>query len=75
MRTDYRIDDLQKSYFVINELDDLFELAQIDFDPIYARIIDQPTYTPDQILPGDRVFHAGTQRYYRQKAARGDGQG
>ena len=68
MRTDYRIDDLQKSYFVINELDDLFELAQIDFDPIYARIIDQPTYTPDQILPDDRVLHAGTQWYHRQKA-------
>jgi len=73
MRTDYRIDDLQKSYFVINELDDLFELAQIDFDPIYARIISQPAYTPDQILPGDRVLHRGTLRYHRQKAARTEG--
>ncbi|PJX22378.1 phenylalanine 4-monooxygenase [Advenella sp. S44] len=69
MRTDYRIDDLQKSYFVINELEDLFELAQIDFDPIYARIIDQPTLPPDQIVSGDRVIHAGTLRYHHQKAA------
>ncbi len=69
MRTDYRIDDLQKSYFVVNKLDDLFDLAQIDFDPIYERIQQEPTLTPDQIIPEDRVIHRGTLRYHREKAA------
>ncbi len=69
MRTDYRIDDLQKSYFVVDKLDDLFDLAQIDFDPIYERIQQEPTLTSEQIIPGDRVFHRGTLRYHRQKAA------
>jgi len=33
MRTTYRIDDFQESYFVLDSLDDLLELAHIDFEP------------------------------------------
>ncbi|ETF00825.1 phenylalanine-4-hydroxylase [Advenella kashmirensis W13003] len=69
MLTDYRIDDLQKSYFVLDDLDDLFALAQIDFDPIYERICNKPAFAPDQIVTGDRVLHTGTLRYHREKAA------
>lgn len=73
MLTDYRIDDLQKSYFVLDELDDLFALAQIDFDPIYERICNKLAFAPDQIVPGDRVLHTGTLRYHREKAAQKQG--
>jgi len=37
MRTRYRIDDFQESYFVIEDLDELLELARIDFAPLYER--------------------------------------
>src|SRR4030095_2916139 len=38
MRTLYRIDDFQETYFVLENLDDLLALAQIDFDPYYDRV-------------------------------------
>ena len=38
MRTRYRIDDFQETYFVIDSLDELLELAHIDFAPLYERV-------------------------------------
>ena len=38
MRTRYRIDDFQETYFVLDGLDDLLELAHIDFGPLYERV-------------------------------------
>ena len=38
MRTRYRIDDFQETYFVIGNLDELLELARIDFAPVYERV-------------------------------------
>ena len=38
MRTHYRIDDFQETYFVLRNLDDLLELAHIDFGPLYDRV-------------------------------------
>ena len=35
MRTKYRIDDFQESYFVIDNLERLLELAKIDFAPLW----------------------------------------
>ncbi|NBQ40385.1 MAG: phenylalanine 4-monooxygenase, partial [Alphaproteobacteria bacterium] len=43
MRTTYRIDDFQESYFVLDSIDDLLALAEIDFAPYYARM-DDGTY-------------------------------
>ena len=37
MRTRYRIDDFQECYFVLDALDDLLELAHIDFAPLYEK--------------------------------------
>jgi phenylalanine-4-hydroxylase len=60
MRTRYRIDDFQESYFVLDSLDDLLELAHIDFEPYYAALDSGPTFTPEQVLAQDQVLHAGT---------------
>jgi phenylalanine-4-hydroxylase len=67
MRTRYRIDDFQETYFVIDDLDELLELAQIDFGPIYARIEQMPEYEPGQILEQDVVLTRGTGRYHQHK--------
>ncbi|KQP18294.1 phenylalanine 4-monooxygenase [Pseudorhodoferax sp. Leaf267] len=69
MRTHYRIDDFQESYFVIDDLDQLLELARIDFGPLYQRIEGQPEYQPGTLLPGDRVRTRGTGRYHAAKRA------
>jgi phenylalanine-4-hydroxylase len=46
MRTRYRIDDFQETYFVIRSIDELLELARIDFAPIYAAVRGQPSSSP-----------------------------
>ena len=67
MRTHYRIDDFQESYFVIRNLDELLELAKIDFGPIYERVQGQPEFRPGQILIGDTMIARGTGRYFDDK--------
>ena len=64
MRTNYRIDDFQESYFVIKNLDRLLELAQIDFGPLYTRIEGQPEFQPGDVLASDTVMSRGTGRYH-----------
>ncbi|MGV6819508.1 MAG: phenylalanine 4-monooxygenase [Parvularcula sp.] len=64
MRTDYRIDDFQQSYFVIDSYDDLLERTlRTDFGPIYETLSGTYDYTPEDILPGEQVFTRGTQGY------------
>lgn len=63
MRTDYRIDDFQETYFVLDSLDDLLELQRTDFDPVYARLAHGPRYVPGDVLPLDKVLHNGTHAY------------
>src|SRR5436190_17221934 len=65
MRTHYRIDDFQETYFVIDDLDELLELARIDFGPIYARLASGPEYRPGDVLPGDTLIARGDGRHHR----------
>lgn len=64
MRTRYRIDDFQETYFVIRNLDELLELARIDFGPIYERVEGQPEFEPGDVLPTDQVITRGTGAYH-----------
>jgi phenylalanine-4-hydroxylase len=68
MRTHYRIDDFQETYFVVDDLDQLLDLARIDFGPIYDRLARGPQYQPGDVLDSDRVFHRGTGAYHAAKA-------
>ena len=45
MRTDYRIDDFQETYFVIDSFDQLFEQTYKDFAALYARLAKGDTTT------------------------------
>lgn len=68
MRTHYRIDDFQETYFVLDSLDDLLELARIDFAPLYARLAGCAPLAPAALVEGDRVIQRGSHAYH---AARG----
>jgi len=59
MRTRYRIDDYQQTYFVIDSFDQLFEATRPDFTPYYAELAGLSEIGPSDILPGDRVLHRG----------------
>lgn len=67
MRSRYRIDDFQESYFVLESLDDLLDLARIDFDPFYERVGHGPVYEAGVLVDGDRVLHQGDGSYHRQR--------
>jgi phenylalanine-4-hydroxylase len=69
MRTRYRIDDFQESYFVLGSLDELLDLARIDFMPVYRRIAGEPEFEPGAVLATDAVLTRGTGAYAAARAA------
>jgi phenylalanine-4-hydroxylase len=68
MRTDYRIDDFQQNYFVIDSLDQLLgTTVNTDFAPLYAANAALPPIPIADILPDDKVITRGTQDYATAK--------
>jgi len=64
MRTDYKIDDLQQSYFVIDSFEELFkQTEERPFDDIYQNIGASFQYAPSAVLDTDHIYHRGTQEY------------
>ena len=73
MRTDYVIDDLQPSYFVIESFDALFhDTVDRDFDRLYRSLSAGFTYANTAVIDVDDVLHRGTQEYYL-RGGRGSG--
>jgi len=60
MRTRYRIDTFQKTYFVIDSYEQLMEATQPDFTPIYAALAQQDSIPAGNVLDADTVFNKGT---------------
>jgi phenylalanine-4-hydroxylase len=60
MRTRYRIDTFQKTYFVIDSFEQLMEATYPDFLPIYEELAEQPSIPAGEVQDDDRVFHRGT---------------
>ena len=60
MRTRYRIDTYQKTYFVIDSFEQLIAATEPDFTPIYARLATQDSYPAGTVLDSDEVYHRGT---------------
>jgi phenylalanine-4-hydroxylase len=69
MRTPYRIDDFQQTYFVAPSLDALLRATLKDFGPVYERLEGATDYPIDAVLDTDRVFTRGTQSHARSHAA------
>lgn len=64
MRTDFEITNLQKTYFVIDSFEQLFEATFPDFTPYYDKIKAEvaggsKSYEPTDILPTDVVLSKG----------------
>jgi phenylalanine-4-hydroxylase len=69
MRTLYRIDDYQETYFV---LDGVEAWPALDLDrllPLWRDLDAQADLDPGDILAEDRVLTRGTGQYHREKAA------
>ncbi len=59
MRTRYRIDSFQETYFVIRDFRELFEATAPDFAPYYERLRGLAPHEAAEVLPTDRVLHRG----------------
>ncbi len=60
MRTRYRIDSYQKTYFVIDSFEQLMAATGPDFRPVYERLATQDSHPAGAVIDSDRVFHRGT---------------
>ncbi|PJJ95807.1 phenylalanine 4-monooxygenase [Lysobacteraceae bacterium NML75-0749] len=60
MRTRYRIDTYQKTYFVIDSFEQLMNATRPDFTPIYARVASLPAIPAGDVLEGDKVIQRGS---------------
>jgi phenylalanine-4-hydroxylase len=47
MRTRYKIDSYQQTYFVITSFQELFDKTELDFTPIYQRVKAMPELEAD----------------------------
>jgi phenylalanine-4-hydroxylase len=56
LRTPYKIDDYQDSYFVIDSFAQLFDATAPDFTPIYQRVGSAPELPINGRLPGERLY-------------------
>lgn len=68
MRTRYRIDDFQETYFVIDSFAALLSDCYQDFGPLYARLETASDIAPGTLVAGDKVLHRGTGTYFRRRA-------
>jgi len=65
MRTDYVIDDLQPTYFVIESFEYLYrQTVERDFDRLYRSLGPSFTYANSAVIDVDHVVHRGTQEYF-----------
>lgn len=73
MRTDYVIDDLQPTYFVIESFEDLYrQTVERDFDKLYRNLPPAFTYANSAVIDVDNVVNRGTQEYLL-RGGRGSG--
>ena len=56
MRTDYRIDDLQKNYFVIESYDELFKATLHDHSALFARVAELSIIPAGEVLPHETII-------------------
>ena len=59
MRTRYKIDTFQETYFVIRDFRELFEATAPDFTPHYERLRGCEAYAPSTVTAEDRVLQPG----------------
>ena len=55
MRTRYKIDSYQQTYFVIDSFHQLFDMTAPDFTPLYAALSAMQPLAADALLPEDKL--------------------
>lgn len=64
MLTHYRIDNFQRSYFVIHSLDEVLDLANIEFGPVYHKVMLLLWLSPKDNVATDNIVSQGLGAYH-----------
>jgi phenylalanine-4-hydroxylase len=68
MRTRYRIDDYQQTYFVIDSFEDLLrQTLETDFAPLYRELAAAGDLASDAVLSTDTLIQRGTQAHAKAR--------
>jgi phenylalanine-4-hydroxylase len=67
MRTRYRIDTYQKTYFVIDSFQQLMDATEPDFTPLYAELAKQESIPAGSVLQSDFVYNRGSGEGWAQE--------
>ncbi|HET7301270.1 MAG TPA: phenylalanine 4-monooxygenase [Oleiagrimonas sp.] len=68
MRTQYRIDTYQQTYFVIDDFEQLFEATKPDFVPLYDKLKAQDSIPARDVRDEDAVIQRGTREGFATDA-------
>ena len=60
MRTEYDMLDVQATYFVLNDIDELKSLANVDFFERALSLENMPTLAPGELCPSDELIQLGS---------------
>lgn len=64
MQTQYRVDDYQQNYFVVDSFKQLFDETYADFEPLYKELAQDDTeYDLSELAETDEIITHGTQEY------------
>lgn len=66
MRTRYRIDDFQETYFVVDNFETLLDQCYQDFGHVYDFLRSASDLEPGEFAPGDDILNRGTRAYHNQ---------
>jgi phenylalanine-4-hydroxylase len=67
LRTTYRIDDFQETYFVLDRFEDLLQALDQPLPQIMADLRAAPDLEPHALVPGDRIVTRGAGRRDRRR--------
>ena len=60
MRTRYKIDTYQQTYFVIDSFEQLFDMTAPDFGPVYQQLQGLPALEADELQPQETGMYASS---------------
>lgn len=66
MCSDFWIYDLQNTYFVLEGVDQLKEIANTDFDALISKLLDKPKISLGSVRDSDRILSLGSGSYHAQ---------
>lgn len=60
VNTQFRIDTVQKTYFVIDSFEQLFDAVRQELGPVFAKAAASAPHGAGDVLPSDGIIHRGT---------------